>query len=101
MNPYLVLGVPLDAGDETIRRAYLAAIRQAPPDLAPQRFQDVNTAYEQIKDEPSRHRRALFNTTPPGDSPLDVFLRFALLRAHTQPLSFESMKELLRSCLKV
>ena len=101
MNPYLVLGVPLDADDETIRRAYLAALKLAPPDLAPQRFQDINTAYEQIKDEPSRHRRTLFNQTPPGDSPLDVFLRYAQLRTHAQPLSFESMKKFLRSFSKV
>ena len=89
------------ADDEPIRRAYLAALKLAPPDLAPQRFQDINTAYEQIKDEPSRHRRTLFNQTPPGDSPLDVFLRYAQLRTHAQPPSFESMKEFLRSCSKV
>jgi curved DNA-binding protein CbpA len=101
MNPYLVLGVPLDADDEAIRRAYLSALKLAPPDLAPQRFQDINTAYEQIKDEPSRHRRTLFNEAPPGDSPLDVFLRYARLRSHAQPLSFEAMKEFLRSCSKI
>ena len=100
MNPYLVLGVPLDANDETIRRAYLAALKLAPPDLAPQRFQEINTAYEQIKDESSRHRHTLFNKTPPGDSPGDVFLRYARLRTH-RPLPFESMKEFLRTYSKL
>lgn len=100
MNPYVVLGVPLEADDQTIRRAYIDAIRLAPPELDPKRFQAINTAYEQIKDEASRYRRTLFNTTPPGDSPLDAFLRYARLRGHSQPLPFETMKELLRVCSK-
>ena len=101
MNPYLVLGVPSDADDGTIRRTYLAALKLAPPDRVPQRFQDINAAYEQIKDETSRHRYTLFNKTPPGDSPLDVFLRYARLRTHVQPMAFDSMKEFLRSCSKI
>lgn len=100
MNPYLVLGVPPDADDQAIRRAYLAAVKLAPPDLEPKRFQAVTAAYEQIKDETSRHRHTLFNTTPPGDSPLDVFVRYAQLRRQTHPLPFEAMKNFLRSCSK-
>jgi curved DNA-binding protein CbpA len=101
MNPYLVLNVPLDADDETIRRAYLTAIKSAPPDLEPQRFQAIHSAYDQIKDEAARHRRTLFNKTPPGDSPLDVFVRYAQLQSRFKPLSFESMKQFLRSCSKI
>lgn len=100
MNPYLVLGVPLDAADATIRRAYLDAIKRAPPDLNPVRFQAVNTAFEQIKDEPSRHRYTLFNITPPGDSPLAVFARYAQLCAEPRALPFDAMKVLLRACTK-
>ncbi len=100
MNPYLALGVPRQADDQTIRRAYLKAIKQAPPDLQPKRFQAVNAAYEQIKDEPGRHRHTLFNKTVPGDSPVDVFIRYAQLRSQVKPLPFEAMKEFLRSCSK-
>ena len=100
MNPYLVLGVPLDADDQTIRRAYLDHIKLSPPDVDPIRFQAVNAAYETIKTEANRHRHTLFDITPPGDSPLDVFVRFVQLRRPPQALSFETMKELLRACTK-
>ena len=54
MNPYLVLGVPVQADDPTIRRAYLEAIKQATPEKNPTRFQSLSEAYERIKDESSR-----------------------------------------------
>ena len=100
MNPYLVLGVPLDADDQTIRRAYVDSIKLAPPDVDPIRFQAVNTAYELIKHEANRHRHTLFDITPPGDSPLDVFVRYVQVRRQPQALPFETMKELLRACTK-
>ena len=100
MNPYLVLGVPLDADDHRIRRAYLEAIKQATPETNPSRFKVLVEAYEKIKDEPSRHRWELFDTDCPGDSPLDVFFRHVRLSAKPAPLSFEAMKEFLRSCSK-
>jgi curved DNA-binding protein CbpA len=100
MNPYLILNVPLDANDQIIRRAYLDAIKLAPPDHDPKRFQAVSAAYEQIKDEPSRHHYTLFNRTAPGDSPLDAFVCYLRLRPQRQPLPFDVMKEFLRTCAK-
>ena len=99
MNPYLILGVSPQADDAAIRRAYLAAVKEAPPDAHPQRFQAVSAAYERIKDEPARLRYTLFNHECPGDSPLDVLRRFAQVRA-SEPLPFESMKAYLRDCWK-
>lgn len=100
MNPYLVLGVPRDADDPRIRRAYLEAIKDATPETNPVRFQALVGAYEKIKDEPSRHRCELFDTSCPGDSPLDVFLRHLQHGARPAPLPFEAMKEFLRACSK-
>ena len=99
MNPYLILGVAPTADDQTIRQAYLAAVRESPPDTHPGRFQAVSAAYEKIKDEPSRLRYLLFNKECPGDSPLEVVLRFGRLRPPT-PLPFENMKAYLRDCWK-
>ena len=93
-----MLGVPVDADDSTIRRAYLEAIKSAPPDHDPRRFQTVSVAYEQIKDETSRHRYALFDHTPAGDSPLDALVRVSRLRRHHDPVPVEVMKAFLRSC---
>ncbi|MGH7947010.1 MAG: DnaJ domain-containing protein [Opitutaceae bacterium] len=100
MNPYLSLGVPRNADDVRIRRAYLDAVKEAPPETHPIRFKEVAAAYEKIKDERSRHRYELFDTDSPGDSPLDVFLRHARLATRPAPPSFEAMKEFLRTCSK-
>ena len=100
MNPYLVLGVPRDADDQAIRRAYLAGLKDATPESNPVQFKALAAAYEQIKDEPSRHRHELFDTTSPGDSPLDVFLSHVQHGPRPAPLSFEAMKEMLRACSK-
>lgn len=101
MNPYVVLGVPRDAGDAGIRQAYLDAVKRSPPELQPERFKQIAAAYEKIKDEPSRCRYELFDTTCPGDSPLDVFLRQARLTVPAAPLGFEAMKEYLRACARL
>ena len=55
-DPYKVLGVDPDASDEEIKRAYRRLAKKYHPDLNPgdkvaaQKMQEVNAAYEQIKD---------------------------------------------------
>ena len=101
MNPYLVLGVPLHADDQRIRSAYLECLKQAAPEIDPDRFKAVTTAYEQIKDEASRHRFELLDDESPGDSPLDAMLGHLQLAPRPAPLSYESLKEYLRLCSKI
>jgi curved DNA-binding protein CbpA len=97
MNPYLVLGVPLEADDQAIRQAYLIEIKQASPDSNPKRFQSLNRAYEKIKDEPSRLRYLLFDRECPAESPLDTLAKFGRHCRRLEPMSFEKLKEHLRS----
>ena len=100
MNPYLTLGVPRDADDQRIRQAYLDAVKQAPPDTHPERFQAVSAAYERIKDEAHRIDDYLFRTACDGATPLDALLRVELAHDRPQPPSFETLREMLRSCSK-
>lgn len=65
IDPYRVLGVDLTANDETIRAAYLAAIRESPPERDRERFESVRTAYEAICDHRRRLAHALFDCSLP------------------------------------
>ena len=65
IDPYRVLGVDLTASDETIRAAYLAAIRESPPERDRERFESVRTAYEAICTLRRRLAHALFDCSLP------------------------------------
>ena len=100
MDPYCLLGVPRDADDQRIRRAYLEAVKAATPETDPERFKLVSAAYELIKDETHRHAHELFHDDSPGSSPLNVFLRHVRGAARPAPMPLETLKEFLRSCSK-
>ena len=61
-DPYKVLGLDRDASDEDVKRAYRALAKKYHPDLNPgdqeaaRRMQEVNAAYEQIKN-PEKFRQ--------------------------------------------
>ena len=53
-DPFVVLGVDENAGDDAIKQRYLALVRRHPPDREPDRFQAVRRAYEAIRGERER-----------------------------------------------
>jgi curved DNA-binding protein CbpA len=60
MNFYAVLGIPRNADDDTIRTAYRILARRYHPDRgagsSPEKFRQVNEAYETLIDPGTRHR---------------------------------------------
>ena len=72
-DPYKVLGVSRDASDEEIKKAYRRLAKKYHPDLNPgdaeaaRRMQEVNAAYEQIK-EPEKAAQGSYDHDPFGGS---------------------------------
>ncbi|HEX2957423.1 MAG TPA: J domain-containing protein [Chitinispirillaceae bacterium] len=71
-NPYKILGVPDQADDDIIRKAWLVKVRQYPPETASEKFKLISQAYEQIKTRKDRIRHFLFSTDSYVDSPLEA-----------------------------
>lgn len=63
-DPYQVLGIPLEAGDEEIRAAYVRKVKEFPPDRAPHEFEKVRDAYELLRDPGRRTRHLLLSPDP-------------------------------------
>ena len=58
-DPYQLLEVAAEAGDEEIRAAYLRKVKEFPPDRSPLEFERVRDAYELLRDPRKRTRRML------------------------------------------
>ncbi|MBZ5623619.1 MAG: J domain-containing protein [Acidobacteriia bacterium] len=63
-DPYQVLGIPPEAGDEEIRAAYLRKVKEYPPDRAAREFEKVRDAYEILHDPRRRTRHLLLSADP-------------------------------------
>jgi curved DNA-binding protein CbpA len=61
-----VLGLPLDATEEAIRRRYLELVRQYSPERDPQRFAAIRAAYESLRDPVARMHTRLFDLAADG-----------------------------------
>lgn len=68
-DPYSVLGLARQASEEDIKRAYFQLVRQFPPEREPEKFREIRTAYEQLRDPENRARIALFLLQPPPPLP--------------------------------
>ena len=63
MNPFGVLGVPHTADDAALKRAYFKKLREHPPETDPKKFQEVQEAFEILRD-PARRRAAMRPEVP-------------------------------------
>ncbi len=60
-DPYAVLGLGPGAEDEQIRAAYMAKVKQFPPERSPVEFEKVRDAYELLRNRRSRAQHTLFS----------------------------------------
>ncbi|MEI6066792.1 MAG: J domain-containing protein [Methylococcaceae bacterium] len=60
-TPYDILEVTEQATDSEIKQAYLQKVKLNPPDRDHEKFQQIQGAYETIKNVTSRENFALFN----------------------------------------
>ena len=72
VDPMAVLGVSHDAGEEEIRAAYLAKVKEHPPDRSPAEFERIRDAYEALRDPRGRARVRLLAGDP--SAPLALLL---------------------------
>jgi len=78
-DPWAVLGLAPDAGDEQIRAAYLRMVKEHPPDRSGQQFERVRDAYDLLRDPRRRRQRMLLWANPRAE------LASLLLEAPARP----------------
>lgn len=64
-TPYEILAVSKHSDDSEIKKAYLAKVRQHPPERDPELFQKIRQAYELIQSEEHRMSYSLFYSKMP------------------------------------
>lgn len=68
-DPYEVLGVGREADQAQIKRAYFKKVRTHTPEHAPEKFQQVRSAYERLRTPERRAETDLFLLQPPPATP--------------------------------
>ena len=95
-SPYLILGVTEQASDNDIKQAYLQKVKQFPPDHHHEQFQEIQQAYQLIKDFSARTKYALFNIQV---ADFNVLLDQAFNVGCAPSLSADHFEKLLRASI--
>lgn len=77
-DPYAVLGVERTSDEAAIKRAYFRLVREYPPEHAPEKFQELRAAYDQVRTAEARSQTDLFLLQPPPALPRRRKLTFDL-----------------------
>jgi DnaJ-class molecular chaperone len=91
-TPYEILEVTGQASDFEIKQAYLQQVKLNPPDRDHEKFQQIHSAYETIKNVTNREKYALFNH-PEAD--FDALLDQAFIAAQPALISADYFGKLL------
>ena len=94
MNPFTLLDVTTFADDSEIKSAYLSKVKQFAPEHHPEQFQQIQAAYQLLKDEASRVKYQLL-TAPEFD--LGLIAQHALNTPNSQRPSAAQLLKLLEN----
>ena len=64
MDAHRILGVAANAPEAEVRAAYLAKVKEFPPDRAPAEFERIRDAYDTLRD-PRKRARTMFSASEP------------------------------------
>ncbi|MDD5630697.1 MAG: J domain-containing protein [Methylococcales bacterium] len=95
-SPYEILEVAELASDSEIKQAYLQKVKLNPPDRDHEKFQQIHSAYETIKNATSRENYALFNC-PEAD--FDALLDQAFIAARPSIINADIFDKLLQASI--
>jgi DnaJ-class molecular chaperone len=95
-SPYELLEITEQASDSEIKQAYLQKVKLNPPDRDHEKFQQIHSAYETIKNTTSREKYALFNY-PEAD--FDALLEQAFSATHPSIFNADHFDKLLRASI--
>ncbi len=98
MNPWLILDIPAGTDDAGIRAAWQRAIQQHPPERDALRFQEVQEAYQAIRDARARAAWAVHPRRAPADSPGDALRLYARRRPTLTPPGAPAFRAFLQAC---
>ena len=59
-DPYEVLGLERGAVESLVRRRYLELVRSFPPEREPEKFKEIRSAYDRLRDPVARMEQRLF-----------------------------------------
>ena len=93
-TPYALLDVSEQATDAEIKQAYLLKVNQFPPDHYHQQFQQIQQAYEAIKDLSCRTKYAQFTVQ---EADFNALLDHAFNFEQAVSISAEHFDKLLRA----
>lgn len=79
-TPFEILAVSESANDAEVKAAYLAKIREFPPDLHPEKFKEVKAAFEHLQTQRERVSYKLFHTAEPRPEDLLAALKVGVPR---------------------
>lgn len=95
-SPYEKLEVSEQATDDEIKQAYLHKVKLNPPDRDHEKFQQIHSAYETIKNVTNRVKYALFNY-PEAD--FDALLERAFNASQPSSISADHFDKLLHASI--